>query len=59
MNVREGKGRSVLQYLCFYNGPDAAREVLVECGLYDSAMEEKELDVDELKRVFRSRYLGA
>lgn len=43
------RGAARCSILCFYHGPDTAREFLVESGLYDSAMEEKELDVDELE----------
>lgn len=47
----------MVQVLAFYNTD--AREFLKERGLYEPAMEERDLNVDELKRMFRSRYLGA
>ena len=58
INVRNDDDRTVLQYLSFYNGPDIARSFLMERGLYDPSMEEKDLNVEELKRTFRRRYLG-
>lgn len=57
MNARNDRGRTVVQVLAFYNMD--AREFLKERGLYEPAMEERDLNVDELKRMFRSRYLGA